>query len=60
MENLNYELMSNKELTDKESELTQTFEIAQTKLKDNYLVMVQASEEIAKIKEILDKRGGKK
>lgn len=60
MANTNYTLMTNKELTEKYDELNSLFKESQEKLKENYLTMIKLSEEAIKIKEILNKRNGKK
>lgn len=54
-----FNLLSNKELIDKYKEYTKEFETAQEQLKENYSAMVHYSNEVIKIKEILNKRGTK-
>lgn len=54
-----YNIMSNKELTEKYQKLVEEFTEAQTQLKENYETMVHCSNESNKIKEILNKRGTK-
>lgn len=59
MEERNYNILSNNELTQIVEEYTAIFEIAQNNLKENYETMVNYSNEIIKIKDILNKRGVK-
>lgn len=54
-----YNILSNKELTEKYQELVEEFTKAQTQLKENYETMVHCSNESIKIKDILNKRGAK-
>lgn len=54
-----FNLLSNKELTEKYNSYVKEFELAQQQLKENYSIMVHCSNEAIKIKEILNKRGTK-
>lgn len=54
----NIELLTLSELKEKYKELTEKFEIAQQSLKENYLTMVELSNQAIEIKKIINKRGG--
>ena len=59
MEEVNYNLLSNKELTQRHKNLEESFKKSQEALKEHYLLMTKYSEEAVKIKSILNKRGVK-
>ncbi len=59
MEEINYNLLSNDELTKKYKNLEELFKKSQDILKEQYFLMKKYSEEFIKIKNIIKKRGGK-
>lgn len=59
MEKINYNLLSNEELSKKYKELEELFKKSQDNLKEEYFLMKKYSEESIEIKNIIKKRGGK-
>ena len=59
-EEINYNMLMTKELYEMYNKLNEEFKVAQDSLKEQYLIMVQTSQKAVKIKEIIEKREGKK
>ena len=59
-EEINYNMLITKELYEMSNKLNEEFKAAQDSLKEQYFIMVQTSQKAVKIKEIIEKREGKK
>ena len=59
-EEINYNMLMTKELYEMYNKLNEEFKAAQDSLKEQYFIMVQTSQNAVKIKEIIEKREGKK
>ena len=59
-EEINYNMLMTKELYEMYNKLNEEFKAAQDALKEQYFIMVQTSQKAVKIKEIIEKREGKK
>lgn len=55
----NIKLLTLNELKERYKEITEKFEIAQQSLKENYLTMIDLSNQAIEIKKIINKREGK-